>query len=97
MSADAWRLCPKCYARGTSARQVALKKVAESYGKVKAEVYGEMIDKAQTNFPPPAHEETLREDYEMYTDQDGQFTVSYSCSCRTCGFKFNFKHAEQIT
>jgi len=33
--------------------------------------------------------DTLREDYEFFLE-DGILDISYSCSCRECGFVFNY-------
>jgi len=40
--------------------------------------------------------ETLREDYEFYLNDEGEFFVSYKASCDRCGFKYSFKHSEQV-
>jgi hypothetical protein len=39
---------------------------------------------------------TLREDYEVFTDEQGVFTVNYRCSCATCRFEFKYKHSQQV-
>lgn len=87
MSADAWRVCPKCLNK-------AQKKKESSYGKVSEEEYLRVLlelDNLEN------HEtETLREDYEIFTDEDGLFYVSYSCSCSVCHFHFEYKHKKDL-
>ncbi len=39
---------------------------------------------------------TLREDYEMWTDETGLFQVFYECSCKECGLEFKFEHKERL-
>lgn len=41
-------------------------------------------------------EETLRQDWELYLDEDGKFSVEFSASCRKCGFSYKFKHSEKL-
>lgn len=82
MSADNWRVCPKC------------KKTNESkgslYGKVSEEEYLDSLNQLKVD------EETLREDYEIGIDERGEFYVDYSCRCQTCGFGFHYKHSQML-
>ena len=41
-------------------------------------------------------EETLRQDWEIGTDEEGRFFVDYHCSCDICGLAFNYKFAKNI-
>ena len=38
----------------------------------------------------------LREDYDIGFE-NGEFSVHYKGSCTECGFRFEFKHKEQVT
>jgi hypothetical protein len=96
MSADAYRVCPKCYATSFVRRAAAMAKVSESYGKVKAELYGKMIADANRDYPLPTNDETLREDYEIGIRDGDRFVVDFAASCSDCGFRFSFKHEEQV-
>jgi len=65
MSADAWRICPKCKA--------SIEKDA-----------------------PKEQSETLREDFEVWMDEDGEFHVDYRSHCQVCGFGHKFAHTEKV-
>lgn len=85
MSADNWGVCPKC-------KRKASQEVESSYGKVSEEQYLELINKrVRTN-----QEETLREDYEIRTDKDGVFSVSYGCGCSKCGFSYEYNFSLDV-
>lgn len=85
MSADNWGICPKCI-------RVKNKRIEEAYGKVPKIEYERMLEEIKK---PDVR--TLREDYEIYTDEDGFFSVSYYCQCSDCGFCHRFKYSEQLT
>lgn len=93
MSADNWRICPKCTGINEAAYEASRKEITESYGKVSAEEYLRLVSIAPK---PPIHLETLREDYEIGTFEDGEFLVNYSCYCSACKFEFSFKHKQKI-
>lgn len=42
------------------------------------------------------YEHTLREDYEQGMQSDGEYYVIYSCSCKECGFRWGYRHTEQV-
>lgn len=93
MSADNWGICPKCKKANEEADKKRILALGEKYGKVPADEYIRLAKEANK----PTHlENTLREDYEIYTNEDGDFYVSYSCFCSVCGYKYNFKHEEQL-
>jgi hypothetical protein len=85
MSADAWRECPNC-------RKPNSKKLADAYGKVSQDEYLSMFDKLGIS----DERTTLREDYEISTDEGGEFYIAYSCYCEVCKFAFTYKYREQI-
>ena len=97
MSADNWRVCPRCKRKKIVEVEVSDAKLTKSYGKGSAEEY---LAKVQKNTELRASvaklEETLREDYELSTDEDGEFFVSYGCRCSVCDFQFSFKHEESV-
>jgi hypothetical protein len=47
--------------------------------------------------PQPEVKRTLREDYELGTEEDGEFYVTYRCSCNVCGYAAKFEHKEVLT
>ncbi len=84
MSADNWAECPKC--------KVELKKKRrELYGNVPESEYLAELDKIKNQ-----EVNTMREDYEVYTDASGSFIVSYSCFCEVCKFHFGYEYQQQI-
>ena len=85
MSADNWGICPKC-------KETAEKNIASAYGKVSEEEYLATLNKRKE----VENETTLREDYEVGVDIDGEFSVSYSCHCSKCGFKFEYKYSQEL-
>lgn len=93
MSADNLGACPKCKATAIAAHDKAQLDAGAAYGKVKAGEYLEMLKAAQE---PVADDTTLREDYELGVTDTGEFYVHYGCSCSKCGFKFSYKHEEQL-
>lgn len=92
MSADNWRVCPRCL-KGDEALMTSRKEDAEkAYGKVAADVYLKMLEESKEILET---EQTLGEDYTIGTNIDGKFFVKYNARC-TCGFNFEFNHKEQI-
>lgn len=97
MSADAWRVCPKCKYKHEIDTRIAEKKARESYGKVSAEEFDRLREVAREMVCKlEKMDETLREDYEIYTDETGEFFISYYCWCEACGLKFNFNHKQNV-
>lgn len=92
MSANNWRVCPKCIAERAAEKVVAEQVAAKAYGKVSADEYLKLLEAAEDQ--GAVLEETLREDYEIYTSESGRFVVSYGCSCSHCGFEHSFSHTE---
>lgn len=92
MSADNWTICPECKAKEDQRQADAHKKAAESYGKVSVDKFDSLRKAAL----PLVVEDTLREDYELGVGKDGQFYVSYRCSCEKCDFEHVFKHTEKL-
>jgi hypothetical protein len=89
MSADNYRTCPKCIRIADEKKQKAVQKANESYGKIPLEEWMQLQKKAEA---PIILNDTLREDYYIGVDEEGQFEIQYSCYCSVCGFKFTYKH-----
>ena len=85
MSADNWGVCPKC-------KETAEKNITSAYGKVSEEEYLAALNERKQI----ENNLTLREDYEVGVDIDGEFSVSYSCHCSKCGFKFDYKYSQEL-
>ena len=93
MSADRWAICPKCRKKAVGEKESLIKKAEDGYGQLSQKDYETIVFDSRT---PINLTETLREDYEIYMEDDGLFSVEYSASCDTCGFKYNFNHSEQV-
>lgn len=93
MSADNWRICPRCKWQAEFKQQLAVKKAEALYGKVSPQAYTKLIRDAET---PPKLAETLREDYAIGTSPDGTFIVSYSAHCMRCSFKHRHQCEERL-
>lgn len=91
MSADNWGTCPKCLDKEEREHNEVIESLPNKYGKIPAHKYEELLLKSKE---PIAGNRTLREDYEIYTDDCGMFSVTYHCQCSVCGFKFSFSHEE---
>lgn len=87
MSADNWTICPACKLTAIKAQERAHKKAEEAYGKAPAAEYLALLEIADKK---EDIEPSLREDWEIGTDEDGTFVASYRAICK-CGFKFDFK------
>lgn len=85
-------MCPQCVARDLAQQNAAKLSAGEDYGKVSPEEYLRRVNEANT---PSKLENTLREDWDIRTDDGGWFEVDYRCSC-DCGFHFEYKYGEQI-
>lgn len=93
MSADNWTKCPRCLNQCQEKRQEALAEAQSTYGKIPADEYAAKLAEAEEI--PEHMGDSLREDWEINTNETGEFFVSYSCRC-ACGFKFSYQHEEQI-
>lgn len=99
MSADNWGICPKCKRQRIQAAGKADRQAKDAYGKVSEAEYLKLVEDAQklnaAALKPSGEQNTLREDYKIGTNENGIFTVHYACSCRHCGFQFEFKHSQE--
>jgi len=95
MSADNWGVCPKC--KQLKAKEVARKQQAidASYGVVSSDEYmAKLGELRQLMITKDGY--SLREDYEIDTNAEGTFSVSYRCHCDKCGFSFEFQHKKEV-
>lgn len=95
MSANNWSVCPKCKANEERRQKTATEWAAKKYGVVTPAEYMAMLEDAK----PRELEETMREDYEIGVDDDGEFFVDYAATCQHggCNFMFRFKHRQDAT
>ena len=94
MSADNWRICPKCLQDEREKLAKLQKKAAESYGKLSSDKWVILNQEAMAD-PEEKLEETLREDYWQGVNADGVYGACYSCYCTVCGWKWDYKFDAQ--
>lgn len=87
MSANNWGICPRCKERVSQADKAALAAVEKHYGKIPPAEYAELVKEANRAVPLG---ESLREDWEIRTNEKGILRISYGCRCQVCGFQFSF-------
>ncbi len=93
MSANDWSICPRCKAKAEAAKAKRLKDVELAYGKSSRADYDLARDNARNQEPL---KDTLREDWEIGIDEDGEFHVIYKAACSKCDFSYRFEDKRQI-
>jgi hypothetical protein len=95
MSANRWSVCPKCKRIKEKEKRAKIQKIAESYGKVSASDYQKMLtDLSREKDLRP--EQTLREYYQLWIDENGKVHISYYASCDKCKLDYEHRHEEQL-
>ncbi len=95
VSANNWTVCPKCKAEKAERLAKAKRELDGFYGMIPLAEYSKR-QIAFEKFRDEPLEERMREDYELGVDSDGQFEVSYRCSCEECDFAFSFKETREV-
>lgn len=95
MSADNWSICPKCRKQKKAEADKQMTAAKASYGKVSADEYERKM-KAARELIDLDLEDTLREDWELGIDDDGEVSINYRASCEVCDFEYTFKHEEKL-
>lgn len=95
MSADNWAKCPSCRKEKEISIEARKKNLESFYGKIPGETY---VQRSQDLAKELEQElsTTLREDYDIGIDIDGEFMVEYRAKCDICNFKYNFNTKEQV-
>ena len=93
MSADNWTECPRCLKKEEAIKDELKLKAESEYGKIPKGEYLELLKKSEE---PLEAKQTLREDYEFWTNPEGEFIAHYRCHCDRCGFEYTFKHDKQL-
>jgi predicted Zn-ribbon and HTH transcriptional regulator len=93
MSADNWGTCPKCLHTENLNQMKMIKKAVDSYGKMELNKWLELNNEANQEI---VMQKTLREDYQIGIDYNGEFEVKYSASCEKCGFKFKYDYGKNV-
>ena len=93
MSANNWRICPRCMKQALETKDRLQKQATESYGKIPVDEYVKFQRAAERDI---LLEETLREDYEFHMGNDGEFSASYGAQCGVCNFHYEYEHNEKV-
>ncbi len=93
MSADNWAICPVCKKNNDEANTNRIADAEAKYGKVSSFQYRESAKEAERSI---VLEESLREDFGIGINEDGEFYVTYRGHCEVCGLDFKYNHAENV-
>lgn len=94
MSANNWTTCPRCERRREKEQDRLIGEADEAYGKVSAEEYRQLRQKA--NDGPPLVKDHFREDYELFVIAEGVLTVIYHGWCQDCGYGVDYRHTQVV-
>lgn len=89
MGADRWSVCPRCFDMATAQMEAARGELAAAYGKVPAEEYERLRKLAETDIE---HDDTVREDWDIYGFDEGVIHVGYLGRCKTCGLEAKIQY-----
>lgn len=82
MSADRWSSCPICHNLPEKYRNG----IEHMYGVVPLNEFLKLKEECENL----KNESTVREDYELYIDNDGTLSISYFGKCDNCGAEWTF-------
>lgn len=95
MSADNWRVCPRCELNRVKQADKAAADAAKAYGKVPLVEYKRMEQKA-AGIRDRNLDARFREDYDQGVGVTGVYSVSYHGSCQECGLEFSYKYETMV-
>lgn len=90
MSGDNYRDCPLCQHRAEMQRDADIEAVKATYGKVEEWEYRMKLNAAELPIDPETIG-TIREDYEVWIDDNGEFGMYFGARCSKCQTEFDFK------
>lgn len=93
MGANNWAICPKCKFNSSREKSHREHVAMQKYGQVSREEYERIYEEA---LKPVDLKETLWENYEIRTHENGEFTIYYQCGCNVCGFFFDYGYKENV-
>ena len=95
MSADRWSNCPRCF--DINLKEIErLEQIIRDYENGSGRPTDEEEDaynKAESRLQQ--FSDTMRQDWDIDLDDDGEFSIDYRASCSVCGFSFKHKHTEK--
>lgn len=96
MSPRDWSDCPVCKLLSQQTIQQAKDRLATLYGVIPVDEYERKLKQLETETRYVFESNTLREDYEIGININGQFSVDYYCSCERCNFEYHFLEGRQV-
>jgi DNA-directed RNA polymerase subunit RPC12/RpoP len=99
MSADNYARCPKCSFVSSKKRRSIDEELTKAYGKISEKEYIELRNQLLPQFDDgfrDDQETSLREDYRIEMDVNGEFSVSYLARCSKCDFSFEYEHTQSV-
>ena len=102
MSANDWNFCPKCKVNFDNKLQQLSIELEDLYGKVPREQYMEVFENTEVErasikkLITNEDYKTLRLDYTVSVNEDGEFKITFTAVCDRCGLIHKHNHKEQI-
>ena len=91
MSANNYTICPQCYKDRYIEMLNERKKLKNLYGNIPPDEFIRKTKQLENLEINTTLKSDLREDYEIGTNIDGFFYMSYKCSCDICHFTREYK------
>lgn len=95
MSANNYRLCPRCVRRAVAKQKEKRDRAEAAYGQVPAAEYCQLAAEADRD-PTEKMPANFREDYQIATSERGVFFVRYHGECSLCDLAFSFSHQAKV-
>lgn len=89
MSADSWRVCPRCRQKELDRLGELSERVSAGYGVLPIEEFDALRSELAKGIDERKIQ-TFREDYEFYGAESGEVKYSYSGHCQVCGLGVDF-------
>jgi hypothetical protein len=93
MSADNWRVCPKCEQQQDELEDQARQQLARLYNSRPLSEFLALAEKIA--LPVSPLKPTFREDYEIGVWK-GQLHVDYKGFCEVCGYEILYEHHQEV-
>lgn len=87
MSADNWTHCPKCIENFLVEKSKLEQLINTQYGRISNKEFLDAFTSLKQLEDPKY---TLREDYEIYMEDNYHLEISYTCLCTKCGYEFKY-------
>ena len=89
MSASNWKECPKCKQNAEHDHANKVQAWRNQYGKVPIEEF----EATKPSNELAVMEDSMREDYEFFLDENLVLHIDYRARCQNCDFEFTYSKA----